>query len=277
MPTENWPLTLSVALFVLATVLILLFGVRLTRTAAQIAARSPMGQTLAGALLLGATTSLPEVMTSLTAAVNQHADLAMSNAIGSVAGQTAFLAIADMAYRRANLEHAAASAENLLLAAFLIVMLAIVTLAMALPGIALWHIHPLSALLFVAYLYGLRMISRVHAQPMWLPRKTRETDTGTDIATDDPDAKAGKPQPSLRSLWLRFVLTASITAVGGWLLARAAVPLSLHTGLSQTVVGGLLTGLAGSMPELVTAVAAVRMGASRSRSVTFSAATALTC
>jgi cation:H+ antiporter len=66
---------------------------------------------------------------------------------------------------------------------------------------------------------------------------------------------------SLGSLWLRFALAAGITALAGWLLARAAVPISLHTGLSQTLVGGVLTGLAGSLPELVTALAAVRMGA----------------
>jgi cation:H+ antiporter len=62
-------------------------------------------------------------------------------------------------------------------------------------------------------------------------------------------------------LWLRFSLTALATALGGWLLAITAVPIARQTGLSETVVGGLLTGLAGSLPELVTALAAVRIGA----------------
>jgi cation:H+ antiporter len=44
-------------------------------------------------------------------------------------------------------------------------------------------------------------------------------------------------------------------------LAITAVPITSHTGLSETLVVGVLTGLTGSLPELVTALAAVRMGA----------------
>lgn len=51
-----------------------------------------------GALFVGGSTSLPEIATSTTASLAGHADLAMSNAIGSVASQTAFLAVADMAF-----------------------------------------------------------------------------------------------------------------------------------------------------------------------------------
>ncbi len=248
-----WSLPLSVGLFLLAAALILVFGVQMTRVAARIAETSRLGETLMGALLLGAATSLPEVATSLTAALDGHPDLAVGNAVGSVAGQTAFLAVADMAYRRANLEHAAASAENLLLAAFLIVMLAFVTLGLALPAAALGAFHPISVLMLLAYLLGMRMVSRVHERPMWLPRRTRET------CEDREPGRGNAASPA--SLWSRFALAAAITAFGGWLLARSAVPISVHTGLSETLVGGLFTGLAGAMPELVTAVAAVRMGA----------------
>lgn len=95
----------------------------ITRVAVELAKVTGLGEAVMGALFLGARTSLPEIATSVTAAIGGHADLAMSNAIGSVAGQTAFLALADMAYRHANLEHAAASAENLMLAALLTAIL----------------------------------------------------------------------------------------------------------------------------------------------------------
>jgi cation:H+ antiporter len=113
----------SLALFSLAGALILVFGTMITRVAVQLAKVTGLGEAVMGALFLGARTSLPEIATSVTAAIVGHADLAMSNAIGSVAGQTAFLALADMAYRHANLEHAAASAENLMLAALLTAIL----------------------------------------------------------------------------------------------------------------------------------------------------------
>ena len=177
-------LPISLLLFIVAAILILAFGVMMTRIAAQLAERTGLGEAVMGALFLGACTSLPEIATSTTAAAAGHADLAMSNAIGSVAGQTAFLAVADMAYRRANLEHAAASAENLLLAAFLLVMLAFVMLGLALPAAAFPGFHPVSLLMLLAYGYGMRMVSRVHRQPMWLPRRTRETRTRSGIPID---------------------------------------------------------------------------------------------
>jgi len=62
-------------------------------------------------------------------------------------------------------------------------------------------------------------------------------------------------------LWLLFVLAAIMTGFAGWMLARTAVPIAIHTGLSETVVGGVLTGLTGSLPEFITALAAVRLGA----------------
>ena len=249
-----WPLPLSLALFALAVAIVVVFGVMMTRVASQLAERTGLGEAMMGAFFLGASTSLPEIATSVTAAVGGHADLALSNAIGSVAGQTAFLAIADMAYRRVNLEHAAASAENLMLAAFVLVMLAIPLLGMALPQAAIGGIHPVSILMMAAYIQGMRMVSQTHKLPMWLPRHTGETRTAV---TGEAQAKdAGLPR-----LWLQFVLAASMTGIAGWLLARTAIPIADRTGLSETIVGGILTGLAGSMPELITAVAAVRMGA----------------
>ncbi|MGD2056440.1 MAG: sodium:calcium antiporter, partial [Gammaproteobacteria bacterium] len=203
---------------------------------------------------VGASTSLPEIVTSVTAAVAGHADLALSNAIGSVAVQTAFLALADMAYRRVNLEHAAASAENLMLAAFVLVMLAIPLLGMALPQAVVGGIHPVSLLMVAAYIQGMRMVSQTHEQPMWLPRHTRETRT-------DSSGEASTNAANLWTLWLQFALAAMMTGIAGWMLARTAIPIAVHTGLSETIVGGLLTGVSGSLPELITAVAAVRLGA----------------
>ncbi|MFW6039954.1 MAG: sodium:calcium antiporter, partial [Gemmatimonadota bacterium] len=62
-------------------------------------------------------------------------------------------------------------------------------------------------------------------------------------------------------LWLRFALLAPVLAGTGWLIAQAGVSLSIRTGLSQTVVGALITAVATSLPELVAAIAAVRQGA----------------
>ena len=254
MSDATWSLPLSLGLFGLAMVMVIVFGLMMTRTAAELAERTGLGEAIMGAFFVGACTSLPEIATSVTGALEGHADLALSNAIGSVAGQTAFLALADMAYRRVNLEHAAASAENLMLAAFVQVMLAIPLLGLALPQVTIGGIHPASILMAAAYLQGIRMVSHTHNLPMWLPRHTHET-----RATQQGEGHSSAA--GLTRLWLQFALAAVMTGAAGWLLARTAIPIAQHTGLSETVVGGLLTGLTGSLPELITALAAVRMGA----------------
>ncbi len=91
----------------------------------QLADRTGLGEATAGAVLLGAATSLSGSVLSVTAAYRGHPELAASNALGGIAVQTFFLAIADMVYRRANLEHAAASAPNMMQNGLLIRLLAI--------------------------------------------------------------------------------------------------------------------------------------------------------
>lgn len=250
---ELWSLGAAVAFFILAAALITVFGVTMSVAAGRLADQTGLGQAVMGAVFVGGSTSLAEIVTSVTAAAGGHPDLAVSNAVGSIAGQTAFLAVVDMAYRKANLEHAAASAENLVLGAFLVTLLAVPMLAMTLPDAGAWGVHLATPALVLIYVYGIRLVSKTHQMPMWYPRRTRETVSER--------STGGAPRRGAGGLWLRFALSAACVAPAGWLLTQSAVVLSARTGLSETVVGGLFTGLSSSLPELVTAVTAVRMGA----------------
>ena len=84
-----------------------------------------MGEIIACALSVGGSTSLPGIITSMTTAAEGYAGLAIGNAVGGRTAQTAFLAVADFAYRRANLEHAAASVTGLVQGTLLVTMLTI--------------------------------------------------------------------------------------------------------------------------------------------------------
>lgn len=254
MDPSGWPLTALVAAFGAAAVLIGVFGVIMTRAARDLAHRTGFGEALTGAVLIGGATSLSGITTSVTAAWNGHAELAVSNALGGIAAQTAFLAIADIFYRRANLEHAAASVDNLMMCAFLMILLALQMVAFAVPGLDVLGVHPGSAVLIGAYLLGLSLLMRTHKSPMWLPKRTSDT-------RPDGSALPLRTRLGLSSLWLTFVGCAAVVAASGWILARVAVPLAARTGLSESFVGGTLTAVATSLPELVIAVTAVRMGA----------------
>ena len=49
--------------------------------------------------------------------------------------------------------------------------------------------------------------------------------------------------------------------VAGWVVARTSTEIVTRVGISETVVGALMTAVVTSLPELVTTLAAVRRGA----------------
>jgi cation:H+ antiporter len=246
-------LSVSVALFIIAAVVIASVGIKMSKVSDRLADRTGLGEAVMGAVFLGGSTSLSGIVTSVTAAAGGHAELAVSNAVGGIAAQTAFLAIADIFYKKANLEHAAASVANLVQGTLLMTLLSIPLIGMSGPQVEVWGIHPATIVLIAAYLFGLRLVSRSQETQMWSPRRTRET------LVDEPDND--RAESSIRGLWFKFVLYAAIVASAGYVIARSGVTIAGQTGFSESVVGGLFTAVTTSLPELVTTVAAVRQGA----------------
>ena len=153
MDLGSWTLLQSIVVFSVCALVIAIAGARITRGVDQLADRTGLGEATAGAVLLGAATSLCGSVLSVTAAYRGHPELAVSNALGGIAVQTFFLAIADMVYRRANLEHAAASAPNMMQNGLLIGLLALLLLAPTLPDVTVWNIHPITPILLGFYIH----------------------------------------------------------------------------------------------------------------------------
>ncbi len=242
----------SLVVFGIASLAITIAGSQLARLADELADRTGMGEALFGVLLLAGVTSLPDFAATLSAALDARPDLAMSNVMGSMAVNLVFLGIADMVYRKANLEHAAASPVNLMLAGLLIALLTLPLLAIATPAPVHWLVHPVTPMIVIAYLFGLHLVHRAQEKPMWFPRPTHQT---------VPDTPLQQHRGSLVSTWLRFIVLAGVTCFAGWVLMEAAKGIADHTLLSDTLVGGLMTAIATSAPELVTTIAAIRYGA----------------
>ncbi|NWG46681.1 MAG: sodium:calcium antiporter [Alphaproteobacteria bacterium] len=245
---------LAAALFAGCGLIILVAGVRLTRTADEIAKGTRLGGALTGAVIMGAVTSLSGIATSIAAAWQGHAELALSNAFGGIAAQTAFLCIADITYRRANLEHAAPSLTNLFNGVLLMTLLSLPLIAAVLPPVSYFAIHPVTPLILIVYGFGLRLAGKTYRQPMWGPAQTGAT------AREDEDG------PRLtRGRLVRLSATVlglgSVVAAAGYGIAESGIALSERLELSEGFVGASLTAVTTSLPELVTTIAAVRRGA----------------
>ena len=247
-------LLINIGIFAIAALVIGVVGVRASRLADRLADLTGWGEAIVGAIFLGGSTSLPGIVTSVTAAWTGYPELSASNAVGGIAAQTAFLAIADITYRRANLEHAAVSVPNLVQCGLLITLLSLPLLAINGPDITVLQIHPMSLILIGGYAYGLRLLSQVRQQPMWGPRQTDET--FADEGSEDEQSSSAATQ-----LWLRFAFFAVMLGTAGYAVAESGIAIAEMTGLSETAVGGIFTAVSTSLPELVTSIAAVQQGA----------------
>ncbi|MFJ1589308.1 sodium:calcium antiporter [Kitasatospora albolonga] len=255
MLTGAWPLSWSIGVFLLATVITVVCSIRLAGVGDTLADRTGWGEALFGAVLFGLVTSLSGiVMTAVSGAADQP-DLAYSNAVGGIAAQTLALVVADAFLRRVNLEHAAASLPNILFGCLLIGLLGIALMATFSPSVTFLGVHPASLVMVAFYVGGLQLI-RSHSEPMWRAVPTR--DTVADVAGDDSDALAGH---RTSRLWGEFLAAAVVVMIGGWAVARAAEGIVEHTGLSAGLVGAVFMGLVNALPETVTSIAAVRRGA----------------
>jgi cation:H+ antiporter len=254
MPDLFGSLPAALAAFAGAAAVLLVAGPRMVHVADRLADVTGLGEALVGAVLVGAATSLPDLMATVTPALRGLPDLAVGNALGGVLGQTFFLALADIAYRRANLEHAAASLPNLVQGTLLVLLLSGVIALFNGPQVSVLGVHPGTLLLFVMYGYGLRVAALATNAPMWRPVATPET------RADEPDEDPAAGTTAGR-LWARFALLAGVLAAAGYALGRSGETIAAETGLTETSVGVLLTGLASSTAELVVSIAAVRAGA----------------
>lgn len=253
---EQWSTLGLLAGFAFAALAVLVCGLRITALADILADRTGLGEAISGAVLLGAATSLSGTVVSITGAFEGHASLAYSNSIGGIAVQTAFLAIADLTYRKANLEHAAADLANLFQAVVLVVLLTLPLIAFSLTEVTVFAVHPVSFVIPVVYLGALFATRTLRETPMWRPVSTRQTRQDVPEREDDKTRRT-----STLRLFASFAFLMVIMGVAGWVIAKTAAEISGRMALSESLVGALATAVVTSLPELVTTIAAVRRGA----------------
>ncbi|MEZ4334765.1 MAG: sodium:calcium antiporter [Myxococcota bacterium] len=246
-------MTRDVLVFLAAAATIGFAATRLARDADRLADRTGLGEALTGTVLLGLVTALPGLTASVAAALAGRPALAIGNALGGIAFQTTILAFADIAHRDANLEHAAASLENVMQTLMLILLVTLVLIGLSGPDVTLGPVHPVTWLLLLTAALAFVLVYRVRNRPMWWPRQTSAT------VMDRPDPASHAR--SLPRLIGSLLVMATLSLVAGVYVARSAGAIVAETGLSEALMGGLFMALATSLPELVTCLAAVRRGA----------------
>ena len=253
MPVDTLPLWALAVAFFAGAVIIFLVGPRLARRADELTRALGLAQGIGGAVFLGASTSLAGSVLSISAAWRGDAELALSNGLGGIAAQTLFLAVADTLYRRANLEHAAASTANLFQLGLLLTLMAAILLAFTGPDVTVFNLHPLSYLLPLIWGVGTIVGDRISRRPMWHP-------VDTAVTGDTSEATIEVHAARLPRIIAVFLVLAALIAGAGFTLSAVTPRLADAAGLSQSFAGAVITSTVTSLPELVTSIAAVRAG-----------------
>ena len=240
------PIALIWLQFLLCVGLIGVAGVRLSRYGDAIAALTGLSRNWVGLILIATVTSLPELVTGLSAVTVAAApDIAVGDVLGSCVFNLAILAMIDVSYRHGAI-YALAGQGHIVSAGFGVILLAGVGLAVLLttqgmmPSIG--HVSLASVMIFGMYLVAMRTLYL-----------TEQRNTSTVVAE--------RPDMTLKAALMGYgVASAAIVGAGIW-LPITGVELARVMGWSNSFVGTLFVAFATSVPELATTWGAIRIGA----------------
>jgi cation:H+ antiporter len=243
----------SLAKFALCAALIARAGFVLSQSGDRLAELHGWGRGWVGLALLASVTSLPELSSGISAvALFDAPNLAVGNALGACVVNLGFLVIVDALQRRQPMYREAA-AVHLLAAAFGVVMLGFVTLAMQVGARApaLFQVDAVSPLLFGLYLLALRSVQAHAAQGADTPAGAAAG--AAPSAGVDPEAR--------RREWRRFAVAAAVVVGAGLWLPGVAERLASELQLSRSFVGTIFMALVTTLPEMAVTLSALRLGA----------------
>ncbi|MEO0752126.1 MAG: hypothetical protein AAFY25_10000 [Pseudomonadota bacterium] len=245
----------SVIVFAFCAACVWIAGARLAYLADALADRFNLAKSLMGLLALSLATSLPEVATTLTAAIGQARDLVLNNLFGGITLQTAILAMSDF-WARGPITNYPRKANHALEATLLVLLL----------SVALVIINLGETFVIGGVGLGSVCIAVIYAGAIWLLRRYDDSSDWVPVDLPDPDplafpAPTGLTRSSNRALIWQAMAACVAILVFGLLLVLFAERIADQSGLGTGFIGVTLLAAATSLPELTTSIAAVRIGA----------------
>lgn len=227
----------SLLLFAVGVVLLIKGGDWFVDSAVGIAKRFRVPEIIIGATVVSIGTTLPEVMVSVTAAVNNNGAIAYGNAIGSIICNTALIAALTIAIRPAPVDRKTIVTPVL----FFFASAAIYMVAAYIFGRFDRWLGIIMLLVFGTYMA--MTIYKGFKNPVQQETEEEEPESG-----------------SLLKDLVVLAISAALIAVGADMLEGSSVSLATMAGIPTEVVGVTVVALCTSLPELVTAVTALLKG-----------------
>lgn len=229
--------------FLFSSVIVVLAAVKLAEYGDAISIRTKLGAMFIGVILMAGATSLPELLTSINAIQQDIPDLAAGNMFGSNIFNMFLLGFLDLLNWRARIlrkvahKHAlSGSVASLLIALAVFFVLADIDIKIGWVGLD-------SIVLIAAYILGVRLL---RGEPS--------------SVIESEEVPVDESVPTLKKALIGFGLATGVLVVVMPMLVSSSNEIAVVTGLGTGFIGTALVSVITSLPELVTTIAAVRLG-----------------
>lgn len=240
-------LTTWLLFFVLAGV-IGVAGYFLSVNADEIADKTGLGKNLVGIIMLGTVTSLPELMTGVSAVyITDSPNLALGDIFGSCVFNLFLVFFLDLAYRESSI-FSKATQGQLITGAFGIILLAFVAFSLGISR--LFHLPEFfgagipSYLIPILYLMAMRTMFKFEKSH-----------------SPHQDLFTKKRDQSIRKNVVVFAISAAVIVVTGVLLPFMGEKIMHVMGWEASFVGTIFVAFATSLPEIAVTLSALRLNA----------------
>ena len=236
--------------FVVAAALIVVSAMQLAKYGDVIAARTKLGGMFIGVLLLAGATSLPELLTSINSINIGSPELSAGNFFGSSAFNMFILAILDVLGGNQRILRTS-QGRHLVSGGFAVFISTLVLFCLVANPIltklnfSIGWVGVDSIIIMLFYVMAIYMIQQ------------SEQDAVSTEMTEEELAEI----PSLKVGLIGFAAAAVVLGLVCPFMVRAAERISEVTGLGTSFVGSSLVALVTSLPEMVTSISAISIGA----------------
>jgi len=242
---QNQSSLILVVILVIAIILLAKGADMVVSSAVALALRWKLPKVVVGATVVSLGTTLPETMISVLAAVKGDPGLALGNAVGSIICDTGLILGIAATISPLPLNRSVVNRQGWLQlgAGFLLV---IACIPWSSPAAALTTGGGLSR--FAGMLFLVLLVAYIMLTIRW-----SRSSGGEEHLEGEEDANAALP-----GVILRLIVGLSLVIVSSHLLIPAAQILAARLGVPDAVVAATMVALGTSLPELVTALQAVR-------------------
>ncbi len=241
---------MSIAAFLAAAAVVVTAGSAMARWADDIAARTGWGRLWIGAIVLATATSLPELITDVSAVRIDAPNLAVGDLFGSSMANMAILAGVTLIFLKRHGRVGAVLGHWTLAG-----------LAMALTGLAMMFVLAEEDLALGAIGVGTPLIAMGYLLAMWQLNRPAVLREFVAVMEEESEAMVGATTLSLRSAIGRFAAAAVVIAVAGPALAVSGESVADDLGVADTFFGAVGLAISTSLPELSVSLVAIRLGA----------------